>query len=54
LEGVCVNVFECDLLLLLDDFLTGANGLCPRDFDRRYVAGIIVVDETVEFENRII
>jgi hypothetical protein len=47
-------LFESDLLLLLDGFLEGADGLCPRDFDGKYVAGIIIVYETVEFEDRMI
>jgi hypothetical protein len=51
-EGVRVNVFECDLLLVLDGLLEGADGLCSRNFDREYVVGIIVVDEAVEFEDR--
>jgi len=53
-EGICVNVFESDLFLLLDGFLEGAGGACCHDFDGKYAAGIIIVDETVEFEDRII
>jgi hypothetical protein len=41
-------MFESDLLFLLDDLLEGADGLCSRNFDGEYVAGIIVVDETVD------
>ena len=56
MEGVCVNVFECDLLLVLDGFLEGADGLCSRNFDGKYVAGagIIIMYETVEFEDGMI
>jgi hypothetical protein len=44
-------VFESNLLLLLDCLLEGADGLCPRYFDGKYVTGIIIVDKTVEFED---
>ena len=42
-EGVCVNVFERDLLLLLDGFPEGADEFVVCDFDGKNVAGIIVI-----------
>ena len=39
------------LLLLLDGFLEAADGVCARNLDREYVADIIIVYETVEFED---
>jgi hypothetical protein len=51
-DGVGVNVFESELLP--DCLLESADGLCPRNFDGKYVAGTITMDETVEFEDRLV
>jgi hypothetical protein len=51
-EGTCGDVIKFRLLLLLDGFLEGADGLCSGNFDREYVAGVIALDETIEYENR--
>jgi hypothetical protein len=47
-EGVCVDVFECVLLLVLDDFLEGADQLCPFNLDWKDVGGVIAEKPAVE------
>jgi hypothetical protein len=42
-EGVCIDVLECDLLLVLDGFLEGADRLCVDDFDFKDSASVVAV-----------
>jgi hypothetical protein len=41
-------------MIVLDGSLEGSDGLRSRNFDGKYVAGIVIVYETVEFEDRMI
>jgi hypothetical protein len=45
-------VFECDLLLILDGFSESTDEFVVCDFDGKNLAGVITLDETVEFEDR--
>jgi hypothetical protein len=50
MKRASIDVVERCRILGLDGFLEGADGLCARDLDGKYVAWIITMDETVEFE----
>ena len=43
-------MFECNLLLLLDRFLEGADSFSIRNLDREDMAEVVALDQTVEFE----
>src|SRR5215471_2337491 len=42
-EGAGIDIAKRVLILLLDEFLEGANRLC-HDFDRKYVASFITIE----------
>jgi hypothetical protein len=46
-----IDVVERCRILVLDSVLERADRLSTRDFDREYVAGIIAMNEAVEFED---
>jgi hypothetical protein len=52
LEGICVKVFQSDLLLVLDGLLQGADRLCRRNPDRENTMRVIAEHETIKFEDR--
>jgi len=41
-EGAGINVAECLLTLVLDNFLENADRLCIRNFDQEYLTNIVV------------
>jgi hypothetical protein len=43
-------MFECVLLLVLDGYSESTDEFVVRDFDGKNLAGVISLDETVEFE----
>jgi hypothetical protein len=49
-EGICVNVFECDFLLVLDGIPESADVLGIRNFDSEDVICIVASHETVELK----
>jgi hypothetical protein len=51
-EGICVDVFESDLFLVLDGIFESADEFVVRDFDGKNLAGLIALDETIKFEDR--
>jgi hypothetical protein len=51
-EGVCVNMFQSDLFLVLNGVFESADEFVVRDFDGKNLAGVIALDETVKFEDR--
>jgi hypothetical protein len=53
-EGVCSDVIKYRLFLVLDGVLEGTDRLSSRNFDGKYVAWIIAMNETVEFEDGMI
>ena len=51
LQSVGVDVFECNLLLLLDRFLESADSLSTRNLEREGLTKIIALDPTKELEH---
>jgi hypothetical protein len=49
-EGAGIDAVKHLLILVPDDFLEGTNRLCHCDFDRKDLASIVAINETVEFE----
>ena len=49
-EGLCIDVFECVLIFVLDEFPEDADSLVVGDLDREDVTGVIAEHETIEFE----
>ena len=53
-ERVRSDVIKHRLLLVLDGLLKGTDRLCTCNLDQKDSAGIITMNETVKFENRMI
>jgi hypothetical protein len=49
-EGVCVDVFECVLLLVLDGVSEDADSLVVGDLDREKTTRVIAEHETIEIK----
>jgi hypothetical protein len=51
-ERASIDVMERLWILLLDDVSESADEFIVRDFDGKDLAGVVALDETVEFEDR--
>jgi hypothetical protein len=50
-EGIGINAFERMLLLFSDSLLEGANRFVAADFDRKGIAKVVALNQTVEFKS---